>query len=184
MSGSPAGPLVVAGIDPGLARTGYGVVAIQGRTGRLLASGTIVTRAHMPAHRRLLELYRQLQDVLAEWRPPLVVVERLFLGRNRTSAMAVGEARGVAMLAAAQAGARIVELTPQQVKLMMTGAGRGEKSQVGYMVRALLHVQAPLGPDEADALAVALCGAWMEAEGTAPGGCSAWPAREEASGGP
>lgn len=160
---------IVAGIDPGLARTGYGVLAIDGEDVVVLASGTIVTRPNRPVEQRLVQLHDEIEAVFQSLRPEVVAVERLFLGRNRTSAMAVGEARGIVLLAAGRVGARVIELTPQKVKQMITGLGRGEKSQVAYMVRVLLHLRAPLGPDEADALAAALCAARLGEDGVQEG---------------
>ncbi len=150
---------VVAGIDPGLARTGYGFIAAEGERCRVLESGTIVTDSHLPEAERLRVLYAQLLGRFRRLRPELVVVERLFFNRNARSALSVGQARGVALLAAARAGVRVVEVSPQQAKLAVSGQGAGTKEQVGFMVRALLKLQGSPGPDEADALAVALWGA-------------------------
>lgn len=153
--------LVVAGVDPGLARTGYGIIRGRPDAWELVASGTIETRAGRPVHERLLELHGALTAVLGEFRPDLVAVEQLFVNRNLRSATSVGEARGVVLLAAAQAGARVAEYPPHAIKLAVTGQGRGAKEQVAYMVRQLLRVRRPLAPDEADALAVALCAAQL-----------------------
>ncbi|HEY8498649.1 MAG TPA: crossover junction endodeoxyribonuclease RuvC [Limnochordales bacterium] len=153
-------PLVIAGIDPGLARTGYGLIGGAGDRWEVLASGTIETAAGRPVEQRMLELYRALTELFARHGPQVVAVEQLFLNRNRRSATMVGEARGVVLLAAAQASARVVEYTPQAVKLAITGQGQGAKQQVGYMVRQLLRLRRPVAPDEGDALAVALCAAF------------------------
>ena len=154
-------PLVIAGIDPGLARAGFGIIHGSDDRWEVLASGTIETDADQPVERRLLQLYRELSRLFSRHRPGLVAVEQLFVNRNRRSAMMVGEARGVVLLAAAEAEARVVEYTPQEVKLAITGQGRGDKQQVAYMVRHLLHLRRPLEPDEGDALAVALCAAYL-----------------------
>ena len=155
------GALVIAGVDPGLARTGYGIIRGAGERWEVLASGTIETEAGEPIEQRLLALYRALSELFGTHEPDVVAVEQLFVNRNRRSAIMVGEARGIVLLAAAQAAARVVELTPQAVKLAITGQGRGDKHQVAYMVRHLLHLRRPLAPDEGDALAVALCAAYQ-----------------------
>lgn len=154
-------PLVIAGVDPGLARAGFGIIRGSDDRWEVLASGTIETDPGEPVERRMLQLYQELSRLFAEHRPQLVAVEQLFVNRNRRSAMMVGEARGVVLLAAATAQARVVEYTPQAVKLAITGQGRGTKHQVAYMVRHLLHLRRPLAPDEGDALAVALCAAHL-----------------------
>ena len=155
----PTGGLV-AGVDPGLARTGYGIIAARGGRFEVVEAGTIQTSPRQPEALRLQVLYEALRAVLERWHPETVAVERLFFNRNARSAVAVGQARGVVLLAAAQAGARVVELTPQEVKLGVSGLGAGAKVQVAYMVRQLLGLEQPLAPDAADALAAALCGAW------------------------
>lgn len=139
---------------------GYGVVDSGGSRPRALAHGEIVTHPGQPADRRLLHLHRELSRLLQEWHPDLVAVEELFFGRNVTTALTVGQARGVALLAAAQAGIPVAEYTPMQVKQAVTGWGRAAKEQVQAMVRALLGLaDAPRPDDAADALAVALCAA-------------------------
>ncbi|MEW6045413.1 MAG: crossover junction endodeoxyribonuclease RuvC [Bacillota bacterium] len=153
------GVMTIAGIDPGLARTGFGVIRGTDERLEVLESGTIETDASWPVEQRLLVLYRELSGLFSRHSPDLVAVERLFVNRNLRSAMAVGEARGVVLLAAAEARARVVEYTPQAVKLTITGQGQGAKQQVAYMVRHLLALRRPLAPDEGDALALALCGA-------------------------
>lgn len=148
----------VLGVDPGLAITGYGVVEGERDVLRPLAYAAIRTPAREPLAQRLLHLYREMTAVLAEYRPAVLAVERLFFGRNVTTAMNVGQARGVVLLCAAQHGVPVVEYTPAQVKQALTGYGAAPKAQVQYMVRALLNLDDVPRPDDvADALAVAVC---------------------------
>ena len=150
--------MIVLGIDPGLAATGYGVVAQ--RDGRLLAldGGVIDTRSSAaPAH-RLTAIHARVCDLIAEHRPDAVAIEELYFGRNARSAFAVGQARGVVLLAAGIAGVPCFSYTPQAVKLAVCGSGGAQKDQVQRMVGALLSLPEPPEPDHAaDALAVAIC---------------------------
>jgi crossover junction endodeoxyribonuclease RuvC len=150
--------MVVLGIDPGLANTGYGVVVR--RSGRLSAldGGVIETRAGLPTERRLALLHARVRDLIAEHEPAAVAMEALFFGQNVGTAFAVGQARGAVLVAAGEAGIPCVDYTPQQVKSAVCGAGRAPKDQVQRMVQALLRLPAPPSPDHAaDALAVAVC---------------------------
>jgi crossover junction endodeoxyribonuclease RuvC len=150
--------MIVLGIDPGLANTGYGVIAR--RDGRLVAldGGVIETAAGVATERRLAELHGALAALVEEHAPDAVALEDLYFGANVRTAFAVGQARGVAMLAAGQAGADCFSYTPQQVKAAVCGSGRAGKEQVGWMVRSLLSLAAPPRSDHAaDALAVAIC---------------------------
>lgn len=150
--------MIVLGIDPGLANTGYGVVARRG--GRLLAldGGVIETRAGSPPERRLADIHAGIDALLAEHEPDGVALEELYFGQNVRTAFAVGQARGVVMLAAGQRGVPCESYTPQAVKGSVCGSGRAEKDQVARMVAALLSLPAPPQPDHAaDALAVAIC---------------------------
>lgn len=150
--------MIVLGIDPGLANTGYGVVAR--RDGRLVAldGGTIQTRADAPPERRLADIYAGVNALLAEHEPDGMALEELYFGQNVRTAFAVGQARGVVMLAAGQRGLPCESYTPQAVKSAVCGNGRAGKEQVARMVQVLLGLQAPPGPDHAaDALAVAVC---------------------------
>jgi crossover junction endodeoxyribonuclease RuvC len=150
--------VIVLGIDPGLAATGYGVVARRG--GRLLAldGGVIDTPAGRPAEARLAAIFDRVGDLLAEHAPGAVALEALYFGQNVRTAFAVGQARGVALLAAGQRGVPCQDYTPQQVKGAVCGAGRADKRQVARMVQALLSLPEPPRPDHAaDALAVAIC---------------------------
>jgi crossover junction endodeoxyribonuclease RuvC len=150
--------MIVLGIDPGTASTGYGVVARRG--GRLVAldGGVIETRAGAPPERRLTDIHRAVADLLDEHEPGCVALEDLFFGANARSAFAVGQARGVVLLAAGQRGLPCASYTPQQVKGAVCGTGRAAKEQVQRMVQALLRLPEPPRPDHAaDALAVAIC---------------------------
>jgi crossover junction endodeoxyribonuclease RuvC len=150
--------VIVLGIDPGLANTGYGVVAQ--RHGRLVAldGGTIQTRSALPVERRLTDIHAAVNTLLAEHEPDGVALEELYFGQNVRTAFAVGQARGVVMLAAGQRGLPCESYTPQAVKSAVCGSGRAGKEQVARMVQALLGLAAPPTPDHAaDALAVAIC---------------------------
>ena len=148
----------VLGIDPGLASTGFGVVARH--AGRVIAldGGVVTTGAAAALEVRLARLHERVEALLAEHGPDAVALEALYFGRNARSAFAVGQARGVVLLAAGQAGVPCVDYTPQQVKGAVCGSGRADKAQVGRMVQALLSLPQPPHPDHAaDALAVAIC---------------------------
>jgi crossover junction endodeoxyribonuclease RuvC len=156
----------VLGIDPGTAALGYGVV--ESRSGRLRAvdSGCLVTKPDASLPRRLLAIHALLDELLALHQPDLLAVERLFFSRNAQTAFAVGQARGVVLLAAAQAEVPVREATPSEVKMAVTGHGRAEKDQVGRMVAVCLGLSdAPRPDDTADALAVAIWAANAERPG-------------------
>ncbi len=146
------------GVDPGLRVTGWGVVGAEGRELRALASGAITRRGQRPREERLHEIYGELCDVIDRWRPAEVAVEDPFVAQNVRSAFAIGEARAVALLAAAQAGLPVRPYAPTEVKLAVTGYGRSGKAQVQELVRVQLGLSSAPEPwDAADALAVALC---------------------------
>lgn len=150
--------MIVLGIDPGTASTGYGVVAQRG--GRLLAldGGVIETPAGLPLERRLTTIHARVGELLEEHAPAAVAIEDLYFGANARSALAVGQARGVVLLAAGQRGLACGSYTPQQVKSAVCGSGRAEKAQVQQMVQRLLALPELPRPDHAaDALAVAIC---------------------------
>jgi crossover junction endodeoxyribonuclease RuvC len=151
--------MVVIGIDPGTATTGYGLVR-ENEDGSLalVDYGVILTPAKMNMPERLLELHRQLTQILLLHRPYSGAVEKLFFQRNVRTALSVGQARGVALLSLAEQGLRIGEYTPLQVKQAVAGYGGADKNQVQHMVRALLSLnEIPTPDDAADALAVAIC---------------------------
>jgi crossover junction endodeoxyribonuclease RuvC len=146
------------GIDPGIATTGYGLVRLtEGGSLECVAFGVILTSPNTPAHQRLMMLYRDLKELMALHRPDSCAVEKLFFQRNISTAIAVGQARGVVMLAIAEAGLDVAEYTPNEVKQAVVGYGSAQKKQVQEMVRTLLLLpEVPKPDDAADALAVAI----------------------------
>lgn len=146
----------VLGVDPGSRLTGYGVVDADGDALRYVASGRIQTTSG-PFTGRLADIYRGVERVIAAHDPDEFVVEEVFLSRNPQSALKLGQARGVAIAAAVQAGLPVGEYAARAVKLAVVGTGNATKAQVQYMVRALLSLAAEPAPDAADALAVAIC---------------------------
>jgi len=150
--------MIVLGIDPGTASTGYGVVQSAGPRLRALEQGVIATRPGIPLERRLAEIYTRTSELLDVHIPDALAVEELFFGVNVRTAFAVGQARGVVLLAAGQRGIPSRSYTPQQVKGAVCGSGRAGKDQVARMVARLLRLDAPPSADHAaDALAVAIC---------------------------
>jgi crossover junction endodeoxyribonuclease RuvC len=150
--------VIVLGIDPGVANTGYGVVAHE--RGRLVAldGGVLETAAGLDAGERLAAIHAGVGGLLDGYRPDAVAIEDLYFGTNARSAFAVGQARGVVVLAAGQRAIRCAAYTPQQVKAAVCGSGRAEKDQVQRMVQTLLALPNLPRPDHAaDALAVAIC---------------------------
>jgi len=150
---------LVLGIDPGTATTGYGLVRDrEDGSLEMLAFGTIQTLAGMPAHQRLSLLYHQLNELILLHRPDSCAVEKLFFQSNVKTALAVGQARGVVLLAIAEAGLDVREYTPNEVKQAVAGYGSAGKKQVQEMVRVLLGLsEIPKPDDAADALAIAIC---------------------------
>jgi len=148
----------VLGIDPGTAVTGYGVVESTGSSLRAIEFGVIRTKPATPFQERLAQIYREVSEVIERTRPEAVSIEKLFFNTNVTSALSVGQARGVAALAAAHAGLEVAEFGPLEVKEAVVGYGKAEKSQVQQMVRVLLGLDDMPSPDDAaDGLAVAIC---------------------------
>jgi crossover junction endodeoxyribonuclease RuvC len=148
----------VFGIDPGSARTGYGCVESDGTRHLLVACGAIVTPARASFPDKLLTIHRSLVTLLAESEPAVVAIESLFYATNVRSALKLGHARGVAILAAVEHGVPVVEYSPAEIKRAVVGYGRAEKHQVQEMVRLLLGLsERPSPNDVADALAVAIC---------------------------
>ena len=151
--------MLVIGIDPGTATTGFGLIRenLDGSLS-LVEYGAILTPADMPMPQRLLELHHQLRKILLLHRPKSGAVEKLFFHRNVTTAISVGQGRGVVLLALAEAGLEVAEYTPLQVKQAVAGYGGADKNQVQQMVRALLDLEhVPTPDDAADALAIAIC---------------------------
>ena len=148
----------VFGIDPGSERTGYGCIETDGQRHHLVACGAIVLPARASFPERLHRIHEGLTALMRECGPDLVAIENLFYSTNVRSALKLGHARGVAMLAAVEAGLAVVEYTPAEIKRAVVGYGRAEKHQVADMVRLLLDLDAPPAPfDASDALAVAIC---------------------------
>ena len=148
----------VFGIDPGSARTGYGCVQSDGTRHRLIACGAITIPATHSFPEKLKIIHVELAALIARHRPDCIAIENLFHAVNARSALKLGHARGVAMLAAVEAGIPIVEYTPAEVKQSIVGYGRAEKGQVQSMIQLLLGLTAPPSPfDASDALAIAVC---------------------------
>jgi crossover junction endodeoxyribonuclease RuvC len=148
----------VFGIDPGSERTGYGCVDTDGRRHRLIACGAVTAKATDSFPHRLARIHRELAKLLTEHAPDCVAIENLFHAANVRSALKLGHARGVAMLAAIEADCPVIEYTPAEIKLAVVGYGRADKRQVQQMVKLLLGLAAAPSPhDAADALAVAIC---------------------------
>lgn len=149
---------LILGIDPGFGRMGYAVLAAAGNDLRLLACDAIMTPVALSYPQRLQQIYDHLGEIIAQYRPTEAAIEALFFGKNVTTAIAVAQARGVAMLTMAQRELSIAEYTPSAVKLAVTGYGAARKEQVGYMVGQWLHLSAiPTPDDAADAAAIAIC---------------------------
>jgi crossover junction endodeoxyribonuclease RuvC len=149
---------IVMGIDPGLANTGFGVVRVAGGRTEALDAGVIEAPSGETLERRLAQIHGSVAELLAWHEPEALALEELYFGKNVRSAMAVGQARGVVMLAAAEREVPCFDYTPQAVKMSVCGTGGAPKEQVKHMVAALLGLQAPPEPDHAaDALAVAIC---------------------------
>lgn len=150
--------MIVIGIDPGTADTGYGVVESSGSRLRARAHGVVQTRSGVPLELRLAHIHDQVAQLLDDHLPDAVAIEELYFGANVRTAFAVGQARGVVLLAAGQRGIPSGSYTPQQVKGAVCGQGAAGKEQVARMVARLLGLSSPPAPDHAaDALAVAIC---------------------------
>jgi len=152
----------VLGIDPGLTRCGVGVVeGDAGRTPRLLLADVILTASDLETGQRLAALERSLVQVIAEYRPDAMAVERPFARRDVSTIMGTVQAAGVALLVGTRAGLQVVQHTPTEVKAAITGSGRADKDQVGHMVMRVLKLDAaPRPADAADAVALAICHLW------------------------
>jgi crossover junction endodeoxyribonuclease RuvC len=158
--------MIVLGIDPGTAAMGYGIVESKSGRLRMVDAGCLTTKPDASLPKRLLAIHGLLDELIALHRPDLLAVERLFFSRNAQTAFAVGQARGVVLLAAAQAEVPVREATPNEVKVAVTGYGAADKEQVGRMVAVCLGLKEPPRPDDtADALAVAIWAANAERPG-------------------
>jgi crossover junction endodeoxyribonuclease RuvC len=158
--------VIVLGIDPGTAALGYGIVERRAGRLRMVDVGCLVTSARLPLPERLLVIHRTVVELIELHAPDILAVERLFFSKNAQTAFAVGQARGVVLLAGAAAGVPVREATPNEVKIAVTGYGAADKEQVGRMVAVVLGLEAPPRPDDAaDALAVAIWAANSERDG-------------------
>ncbi len=147
----------ILGIDPGLGRMGWGVIEVQRNNIEAEKYGCIETANHLPVEQRLAEIYYKLQAILNNEKPDAIALEELFFNTNAKTAFIVGQARGIVLLLAAQHNLSVGIYTPLQVKIALTGYGRAEKSQIGQMVKILLHLnKIPKPDDTTDALAIAL----------------------------
>jgi crossover junction endodeoxyribonuclease RuvC len=150
-------PLRVLGIDPGLARMGWGVVEKKGNALRALAYGTLETKAGKPLPERLTSIFGELRALLAKYRPDVAAMEELFFSRNAKTAIVVGQARGVSLLACGLARVPVAEYRPMEIKQAVTGWAGADKGQVQKMVKLLLGLaEIPRPDDTADALAIAI----------------------------
>lgn len=147
----------IIGIDPCTGILGFGVIELKANQPRLITAGVITTPAHTPLDERLEEIYDGLRDIIAQTKPNVMSIEKLFFAQNVTTAMSVSHARGVAMLAGRQARLALAEYTPLQIKQTLTGYGKADKKQVQEMVRLQLGLKdIPRPDDAADALAAAI----------------------------
>ena len=147
----------IIGIDPGTGILGFGVIALQQKRPLFVTAGVITTPAHTPLDERLEEIFCGLNQIIAETKPDVMSIEKLFFAQNITTAISVSHARGVAMLSGRLAKLPIFEYTPLQIKQTLTGYGRAEKKQIQEMVRSYLHLKVVPKPDDAaDALAAAI----------------------------
>ena len=159
--------MIVLGIDPGTAAMGYGIVESRSGRLRMIDADTFETKPNASLPVRLLAIHSMLDELIATHKPDLVAVERLFFSRNAQTAFAVGQARGVVLLAAAQAQVPVREATPNEVKVAVTGYGGAAKDQVGRMVAVCLGLaEPPRRDDTADALAIAIWAANAERPGS------------------
>ena len=153
----------ILGIDPGTATVGYGVVDKIGASPVMVRYGTITTSPKQSAPMRLLVLHEELNSIIDEFSPDVIVMEQLFFAKNQTTAIAVGKACGVLQLVAAQRGLPVIEYTPPEIKLAVVGYGNAEKKQVQYKIQRILGLdECPKPDDAADALALCVCHAHAE----------------------
>jgi crossover junction endodeoxyribonuclease RuvC len=151
--------MIILGIDPGLARTGFGVIEADHQNLKAVDYGCISTGPKTELTKRLKIIFLDLKGLIKKHKPDLIVIEELFFAKNAKTAIKVGQARGVAILACADANCEIAELTPLQMKVYLTSFGRASKKQIGQMVKIRLNLEKiPTPDDTADALALAICG--------------------------
>lgn len=177
-------PSVVLGLDPGLQRTGYGALSVEGGRPSVREAGVLVTRSRDGLAGRMLQLHRDIQTLLRDLRPEVVVLEDLFVHHQfPRTALVLGHARGIIMLAAAATGVRVMELPPSSVKRTVAGSGRASKMQVQRAVRTLLGVRGLSNSHAADALALAYAGWSRATTGFARAAGSRGPSRTERAAG-
>lgn len=149
--------MIILGVDPGTATTGFGVIEWKSGKAKFISAGVISTKSEMEMPKRLLIIQKELAQLIKEYKPDEVAVELLYFAANVTTAMAVGQARGVAIVTAASAKLPVYEYTPLQVKQAITGYGRAEKAQIQQMVKTMLGLNdIPKPDDAADGLAIAI----------------------------
>jgi len=150
--------VIILGLDPGIADTGFGILRLDGGKISILHFGTIKTKKNTSFSRRLIQLSDEVTKIINQYRPVRAALERLFFYNNSKTALVVGEARGVLTLTVARAGLPIFEYTPLQVKQALTGSGKADKEQVQKMLKLVFKMkEAPRSDDAADALAIAYC---------------------------
>ena len=150
--------MIILGIDPGLANTGWGIVETRGSLCRARAYGCVTTSSHDPIQERLGKIFNEISDAIERFGPTQLAIEKIFFGDNARSAISTAQARGAAIVACAQAGLEVGEYTPMQIKQAVVGTGGADKRQVIYMVRNVLALDHDPRPDHAaDALAAAVC---------------------------
>jgi len=150
-------PIRILGIDPGLRRTGWGVIDVQGNRLSPVACGSLATDDKAPLAERLVVIHDGLARVIADFRPDEAAVEATFVNKDAGATLKLGQARGVALLVPARAGVSVAEYAPNLVKKTIVGAGHGDKAQIRMMIGVLLPKAAPETHDAADALAIAVC---------------------------
>lgn len=147
----------ILGIDPGLQKTGWGVIVAEKNRLSFIACGLIKTQAALPLYARLAEIDAGLEKIIKLHQPDMAAIEETFMNNNAASALKLGQARGAAIVAAARAGLAVAEYPANLVKKTVVGTGHAAKDQMGMMVRTLLPQSGKVGADEADALAIAIC---------------------------
>lgn len=151
--------MIIIGFDPGLADTGYGIIEVAGNRFTCLEYGSIKTLARTTLSSRLVIIHKKISQLLKKYKPDRIAIEQLFFSKNVKTAMAVGQARGVLLLAIEQANLSAIEFTPNQVKQAVSAYGSAPKEQIQRMVKIILNLkEIPKPDDAADALAVAICG--------------------------
>lgn len=152
--------MIILGIDPGLARTGFGVIEAERKSLKALSYGCISTGSKTAITKRLKILFSEIKKIVKKHKPDLIVIEELFFAKNAKTAIKVGQAQGVVILACGEAKCEIAKLTPLQIKTLLTSYGRASKKQIQKMVKLRLNLKEMPKPDDAaDALALAICGA-------------------------